>query len=40
MDFVETPYFEKTSVENEKSIIKNEIAMYDDVRNGRHFLRL
>ena len=37
LDFVETPYFEKTSVENEKSIIKNEIAMYDDEPEWKTF---
>ena len=37
LDFVETPYFEKNSVENEKSIIKNEIAMYDDEPEWKTF---
>ena len=33
LDFVETPYFEKTSVENEKSIIKNEIYIPKYIKN-------
>lgn len=37
LDIVETPYFENKSVENEKSIIKNEIAMYDDDPSWRAF---
>src|SRR5690606_7797572 len=30
IEVVETPYFTKTSIENEKKIIKEEIMMYDD----------
>ena len=37
LDFVKTPYFMKDGVDNEKSIIKNEIAMYDDDPNRRTF---
>ncbi|GFI62378.1 putative zinc protease AlbF [Clostridiales bacterium] len=37
LNFVETPYFADESVENEKSIIKNEITMYDDDPNWRAF---
>ncbi len=37
LNFVETPYFEKNSVENEKDIIKNEIAMYNDEPEWKAF---
>lgn len=35
MDFVFTPYFDKKSVEREKSIIKSEIQMYQDYPDYR-----
>ena len=38
LNFVETPYFMEESVNNEKKIIKNEIAMYDDDPNWKAFL--
>lgn len=37
LEFVTTPYFMKESIETEKSIIKNEIAMYDDEPGWRAF---
>lgn len=37
LNFVETPYFMEDSVNNEKKIIKNEIAMYDDDPNWKAF---
>lgn len=37
LDFVQEPYFSKKSVEKEKGIINQEITMYDDDPDWRHY---
>ena len=40
MDMIKEPYFDKSGVENEKSIIKSEINMYKDIPERAVFSNL